>query len=346
MANVQIIWDQLDAAAWNDALRTAHHVPLQQSHAYGEIAKLSGNIVHRAEIIADDNRIALAQLVVHKRFGFRLAFWLYAPVWLLHVDARTKAELYRQVRLQCPVPRVIHLLADSHVEPLLNQPPTLGMMANDDTAALLREAGFRRVMTGESRVWWDITDTPEQLENNLDPKWQQGLKKGLNAPVKIHAGGTQAEHYNWLLAAEHAQQHKLGYRQLPLGFVSAYHRLSLEKRPIVTVRAEEKGEKIAGVLFLLHGQTASYHLSWNSERGRELAATNRLLWEAIPRLKKHGITHIDLGMIDDTHAGLARFKLGTGGLPVRACGTFMPRLFGLSKPTLVGLTPAPSGQGV
>ena len=77
------------------------------------------------------------------------------------------------------------------------------------------------------------------------------------------------------------------------------------------------------------GTTATYHISWSSEEGRERNAMNLLLWQAIRELKKKGVRTFDLGGVDTDHTpGVARFKLITGGEVLSQSGTWLlrPRL--------------------
>jgi lipid II:glycine glycyltransferase (peptidoglycan interpeptide bridge formation enzyme) len=77
------------------------------------------------------------------------------------------------------------------------------------------------------------------------------------------------------------------------------------------------------MLFLIHGQVASYHMGWASEEGRTLNAHNALLWKAMAYLKAEGVSRLDLGGVN-THdlPGISRFKLGAGGQVVTLAGTY------------------------
>ena len=77
------------------------------------------------------------------------------------------------------------------------------------------------------------------------------------------------------------------------------------------------------MMFLVHGCAATYHMGWASEAGRKSGAHNRLLWEALGRLRARGVRQLDLGGVNTVSgAGIARFKLGTGGRLVTLGGTY------------------------
>jgi lipid II:glycine glycyltransferase (peptidoglycan interpeptide bridge formation enzyme) len=67
------------------------------------------------------------------------------------------------------------------------------------------------------------------------------------------------------------------------------------------------------MLFIRHGNSATYHMGHNGPDGRVNNAHNLILWDAMRRLKALGVTRLDLGTIDAKNApDLARFKQRTG----------------------------------
>ena len=83
-------------------------------------------------------------------------------------------------------------------------------------------------------------------------------------------------------------------------------------------------ERVAAMMFLIHGQAASYQVGWSSEKGRELNAHNLLLWRAMLELRARGVRRLDLGGVNTVRsAGLARFKIGTGGQVLQLAGTYL-----------------------
>ena len=81
---------------------------------------------------------------------------------------------------------------------------------------------------------------------------------------------------------------------------------------------------MAGALFLLHGNSATYHIGWAGDYGRKLNAQNRVLWEGVLALQEKGISFLDLGGLNTADlAGIARFKLGLGATPITLAGAFI-----------------------
>jgi lipid II:glycine glycyltransferase (peptidoglycan interpeptide bridge formation enzyme) len=95
---------------------------------------------------------------------------------------------------------------------------------------------------------------------------------------------------------------------------------------VLTLRADLGRDAAAGMMFLVHGEAATYQIGWVGDAGRELGAHNLLLWHAMLELRERGVRTLDLGGVDTARgAGLARFKLGTGGEVVTLAGSYLAR---------------------
>ena len=82
----------------------------------------------------------------------------------------------------------------------------------------------------------------------------------------------------------------------------------------MSIRADLGRDRVAAMMFLLHGQAATYQVGWTSDAGRDLHAHNLILWKGIEELKERGIRQLDLGGVNTARsAGIARFKMATGG---------------------------------
>ena len=78
------------------------------------------------------------------------------------------------------------------------------------------------------------------------------------------------------------------------------------------------------MMFLLHGSAATYQVGWSNDTGRRLNAHNLVLWQAMQALQQRGVRQLDLGGVNTQRsAGIARFKLGTGGRVLRLAGTYL-----------------------
>jgi lipid II:glycine glycyltransferase (peptidoglycan interpeptide bridge formation enzyme) len=175
-----------------------------------------------------------------------------------------------------------------------------------------------RLITPSHIVELDLNKHPEDLRSEMAGKWRNRLVGAENAKLSLQSikMPTDANHWLWARDAEH--QRLKSFRALPHDLTRAYLHVSPNAGRLFTVL--ENGIPRAAMLFLRHGSTASYHIGWNSDRGRALNAHNLLLWRAMIALRDQGIERLDLGSIDtEASPGLARFKLGSGAKP-RALG--------------------------
>jgi hypothetical protein len=181
-----------------------------------------------------------------------------------------------------------------------------------------------RVMTGYATVLLDLTMPLATLKAGLEGKWRNRLNKVLiNEKLRVHVQPS-LKRCEWLLDQEQAQREAKKFHGLPTDFVQAYIAASAEPRQAFVVAYAELGKNsVAGMLFLIHGTVASYHMGWANDEGRQLNAHNALLWQAMAYLQGQGLKVLDLGGVN-THdlPGISRFKLGTGGRAVTLAGTY------------------------
>ena len=306
---MKVEWGTQDTAAW-DAAHAQAAGPLQQDWAYGSTMLVSGGTVIRAAIQADGKTVGLAQCVV-RRFGNfgGVALCTRGPLWLAPLSGKDKAHAYRSLRQSLPVKGLRFLFVTPN-EPISED---LGL------------SSFKRVMTGYATALIDLTPSMADLRAGLDQRFRQPLASAEKSDLTVHRVGTNVGQYRWLMDAEQQQRDKRGFQGMPLHFVDAY--IASRKQPVHNVlilRADLGRDRVAGMMFLLHGQAATYQIGWNSDVGREAHAHHLLLFQAMEALKERGIRELDLGGINIARsAGVARFKISTGAKVLTFAGTYL-----------------------
>jgi hypothetical protein len=307
---MKVQWDQVDMAFWD-----AHHAraaaPLQQDWAYGSTMKTLGVHVLRACVSQDGTPVALAQLMVRRWMGQTISFALCSrgPVWLHTLTGADKARVHQALRSTIPL-KNLRWVAITPEEPA---GPELGL------------SQWRRVMTGHSTVMLDLTPSMDVLRAQLDKRWRHRLGGAEASELTLHRVGTNPGQYRWLLDAEMKQREQRGLHGLPLQFFDVY--IPSRQQPsktVLTVRADVGRDRVAGMMFLIHGEAAIYHVGWTSDAGRDLHAHNLILWHGIEALRERGVRVLDLGGVNTIRsAGIARFKMSTGGRVLTYAGTFI-----------------------
>jgi len=230
------------------------------------------------------------------------------PLWLTPLSGKDKAHAYRGLRQSLPV-KGLRLMFVTPNEPISED---LGL------------SPFKRVMTGYSTALLDLSSSMEDLRAGLEKRFRHRVGGAEKSELTVHRVGTNVGQYRWLMDAEQQQRDNLGLQGMPLHFVDAY--IASRKQPghnVLTLRADIGRDRVAGMMFLLHGQAATYQIGWTSEAGRDAHAHNLLLYKGMEALKERGIRSLDMGGINTGRsAGIARFKISTGAKVVTLAGTF------------------------
>jgi hypothetical protein len=306
---MQVIWNQTDRELW-DAAHAKAAAPLQQDWAYGACMKALGVEVLRACVMFNDQPVALAQFIVRKWLGvLAVALCGRGPVWLGSLSGAQKAQAYALLKKSLPIGGLNIVL----------------ITPEEEASADLGLSPWRRVMTGYSTVMLDISPTMDALRAQLDKRWRHRLGGAENSELTIHRVGTNPGQYRWLLDADMQQREARNLEGLPIAFFDLYAKArQVPAKTVLTMRADVGRDRVAGMLFLIHGEAATYQLGWTNDQGRDLHAHNRLLWAAIEELKSRGVRWLDLGGVNTQRsAGVARFKIKTGGRVVTFAGTYI-----------------------
>jgi hypothetical protein len=304
-----IRWNQIDRPPWDKA-HTQVGGSLQQDWAYGTSLTVPGVSCLRAEVIIDGETVALSQFIC-RRYGFILSVALCTrgPLWLKPLTTDVRASIYQQIKRSLPLPHP-HIALFS---------PEITDPSDASVARLIR------VMTGYSTMMIDLTRSGEQLRAELDARWRNRLGAAEKSGITIVNDEVAPEYVRWLLSAEQAQRAQKSFHGLPVAFVERYIQAgTTTKQTALILHAEHQQQRIAAMLFLLHGRVATYHIGWADQTGRETNAHKLILWRAFEILRNKGITTLDMGGVN-THdlPGISRFKLGMGGTVVTFAGMFV-----------------------
>lgn len=303
--------DTLDRKTW-DGLLAETPAPYQQDWAYGDAMVRGGAKVARVALYDPTGDVCgLAQIIL-RPFAMiaRFALTTYGPVWVKPMSPPEKEIALRTFKrhFQLRWPRLIAITPDEDITP----------------------RGFKRIMTGDATIRIDLTQDEETLRKALDGKWRNRLVAAEKSALKFTSSGARPGQYQWLLDEEIKQRKKKGYRGLPVGLTTAWQEekakaKGADKRAgLLVYRADLKKDAAGAMLFLTHGKMATYHIGWSSDEGRKLGAHNLILWNAMLALKEKGIEVLDLGGVNTgSGAGIARFKLGTGGVLHQRSGVFV-----------------------
>lgn len=161
----------------------------------------------------------------------------------------------------------------------------------------------------------DLRPDLESLRKGLEFRW----RNKVNRAEKTHAAHVQVQadmaRVLDILLHEREMRQERGFHGLPLSFVPAYieaHAQPVDAFLVSSVVVD--GEVLAGMLFLLHGRVATYHMGWNSSAGRQRGLHNLALWKSLPALKARGVEKLDMGAPTPTICQASRASSWAAGL--------------------------------
>jgi len=308
-----ILWNGLSDQEWDDRLAAVPHSNCLQSRLYGVAFEKTEPFTAKRGLMTINNQPAGLIQMMEVRYGFGFVHGITldrGPLWLngfggiAHIKAffETLNALYprRWGRKRRLVPEM------------------------EDSAAadkILKQAGWvrRDDIAPYQTLWWDCTISKEEARQALKSGWRQSLQKAEKSDLHIEWDN---RHLPFLLKKYALDRQKRQFGGPSPQFLTAMARLSPQGEGMICVVAKIEGRIIAGQIYLLHGQSATYQVGWSGDEGRTCCAHHFLLWHARTMLQRKGIDSLDLGGVHDNNPGLTHFKEGTGAWPYRLIGFY------------------------
>lgn len=171
-------------------------------------------------------------------------------------------------------------------------------------------------------LWWDLTLDEETARKNLKSNWRGSLNKAERSEL-VTEWDDQGRLYRWIRGIYALDKEIRGFGGVSPKLLDNLAAFSAQGHSMIIGKVSKDGRDIAGTLFFVHGQSATYQLGWSSDEGRQYCAHHLLLWQARDILKKHGITYLDLGGVnDESAAGVKKFKEGTNAESIKLVGHY------------------------
>lgn len=155
----------------------------------------------------------------------------------------------------------------------------------------------------------------------LHAKWRNQLRAARRRDLRVALRRLPPDRHHPLLVMDAKQGKERGYRGWPAALTAAFAAVAPAQTQLFV--AKHRGQILAQMLFLTHGQRATYHIGHTNEDGRRLSAHNLLMWEAMRHFTTHGFQQIDLGPLHPATPGLNRFKERTGAKVQKTGGTWL-----------------------
>ncbi|NED95494.1 aminoacyltransferase [Phytoactinopolyspora alkaliphila] len=168
--------------------------------------------------------------------------------------------------------------------------------------------------------------SPDDVLRGFNQLWRRNIKKADKAGVSVTHGTAADLPAFHALYAETAERD--GFTPRPLGYFEGMWEAMTAEAPerIRLYLAHHEDHLVAATTMLRVGVHAWYSYGASSTSKREVRGSNAVQWQMIKDAIADGCEIYDLRGITDTldesdpHAGLIRFKLGTGGHAVEYLG--------------------------
>lgn len=188
--------------------------------------------------------------------------------------------------------------------------------------ALIKQTGLmpKAEEKAYQTLWWNL-----EVEPLLRPNWSGSLKKAekmINSGEIIIEWDDKGIFYSDLRCKYALDKQLRGYGGPSPKFLDNIARFSTKDNPMIIGKVSKGSKLIAMMMFLKHGQSATYQVGWSSDTGRKCCAHHLLLWQGRSVLQGYGVKQLDLGGINDENDGIKKFKEGTGAKPCALLGFY------------------------
>jgi lipid II:glycine glycyltransferase (peptidoglycan interpeptide bridge formation enzyme) len=260
---------------------------------------------------ADDLRAWLDPLALHVRARGAFALRMGPPVPVRRWSAATvKAALAND--------EVQRLAA---VEPDVTAPTGAALIAQLSTAGWRSPPDDGGFTAGQPRYVAQLPLTgrdEDDLLKGFNQLWRRNVKKAAKAGVIVELGQAADLPEFHRLYLETAKRDDFTPRPLTY-FEGMWEAMTAEDENRLRIYlARHQGNLVAAATMVRVGAHAWYSYGASSTANREVRGSNAVQWQMIRDARAHGCDVYDLRGITDTvdeadpHAGLIRFKVGTG----------------------------------
>jgi len=303
---------EIDFNEWNLYFKECHKTNMLQCWQYGEAKKQSENVDVVRFVIMDQNNVAigLAQFLIRDiPFIGGVARLNRGPIIIKNYKVKNEQTLLIEI--------VRALLIESKKRRwwLVRFAPEIYNSRFIDKS--LKELGLKKMsLPPFASGLIDLKFNEDELLMRLKKKWRYCLRKGeLN---KISTIPTTENNHNIEVLLKN--YNLLQKKQKFVGISSSLIK-SLAKQKSVDwefsllisdeFNVKNPNSPLAMLVYIRHGDTATYLIGITTNEGKSLNINYALLWRAILRAKKDGCKWFDIGGLNSTTPeGIRHFKKG------------------------------------
>jgi CelD/BcsL family acetyltransferase involved in cellulose biosynthesis len=159
-----------------------------------------------------------------------------------------------------------------------------------------------------SALWHAVDLRPDEdaLWQGLKDSAPQNIRRAERNGVTITEGRTIDDLRTFYELHFHVRKSKYRLFTQPFSFFEALHAAFAPEDRIITLLARLDGQAVAGILFLIHGDTPYY--KFNASADLRFRPNDLLIWTGMRLGRSLGLSRLDFGLSDIAQPGLVRFK--------------------------------------
>jgi len=160
-----------------------------------------------------------------------------------------------------------------------------------------------------SNAMWhaaDLTGAEDALWARLGGSAQRNIRKATASGLVVREGRTLQDVATFYNLHFGVRKNKYRLFAQPFAFFENLHAAFAPEGRIVTLLAEYEGVAVAGILFLIHGDTLFY--KFNASSDLRFRPNDLLVWTGMLLGRRLGLARLDFGISDIEQPGLVRFK--------------------------------------
>jgi peptidoglycan pentaglycine glycine transferase (the first glycine) len=312
----------------------SRHHSFTQAWAWGDILLAEGKQVERLAVVEGENILAQAQIVYSQLpFGWQYVFCPKGPVFDESRIKNYEVRMYETIINYLKEKNVIFL----RVEPEIRLQTTVPEPLCDSVRGFASDFRLQKTIdiNPSATLILDLNKTEEDFLAGMHQKTRYNIHLAEKKDLKI-SKEKNLEIF-WNLANQTGSRDKFGLHN------KKHYEKVLQSPMARQFTAYENEKPIACTVFVVFGDTFTYLYGASDYEYRNLMAPYLLQWEGIKMGKNSGCSFYDffgvaprrtsdsgLQTLDDNYdydlkhqyAGVTRFKLGFGGIPFQAPGTF------------------------
>ncbi len=298
---------------WNQYLEEFSSKNIFQSYEWGELKKKEDWDVLRILITRKLKPILLAQVLVKKVFGFKIAWCPGGPVLQTESSEVLESSL-RKFREKIFAEKIFNLRCNPYIK------------NTDDNKKVFEQ--FSRpeyTLTSSKTILLEIRSGQEFLDS-IRKKHRYYIKQAQKHTIDWEIlSGSEASESFLQIYEKMIKDKKLNYELIDIESFSKLLGNTKDGEPRVFCLAGVKeGVPIAACIISLLSDQAFYHYAASTDQAREMSASYEMIYQLMNKLSAIGIRKLDFGGIsdDDSSEGVDFFKSGFNGTVFEKVGEF------------------------